>query len=363
MGAPLTLTRELQSRISGVTWSRDGGSVIYGAGTPTSALWRVRADGAVPPQRVAEAGDGAAYPAAARSMDRVVFSRGSYANHLYRFEPGRAAQPIAQSAGENAQPDLSADGRIAFCSDRSGVVEVWTAAADGAEPRQLTRGPGRGRCSPAWSPDGRHIAFDSPDAEGFYQIWITAADGGPTRQLTQGPAHHNVPRWSHEVKWIYVSSSRGGTRDIWRAEVETGRMEQITHGGSGFWSSEAADRTGILYAASNADSPLLFQAHTGGAPREVRPCIVAGSIAVAGGHGIYYLPCQKPGLVLDQPVHLFNPATGVDRPLGLLEAYRRPRDVFAPSFRKMALSADGSTILYTRRLPAVADLMVIENFR
>ena len=140
-------------------------------------------------------------------------------------------------------------------------------------------------------------------------------------------------------------------------------MEQITHGGSGFWSSEAPDRTGTLYAAGNADSPLLFQSHTGGAPREVRPCIAAGSIAVAGERGIYYLPCPTQGLVLDQPIHLFDPATGIDRRLGLLEGYRRPRDVFTPSFRKMALSPDGLTILYTRRLPAVADLMVIENFR
>jgi hypothetical protein len=91
--------------------------------------------------------------------------------------------------------------------------------------------------------------------------------------------------------------------------------------------------------------------------------MAAGSIAVAGEHGIYYLPCPKEGVVLDQPVHLFDPATGVDRRLGLLEGYRRPRDVFTASFRKMALSPDGRSILYTRRLPAMADLMVIENFR
>lgn len=362
VGTPLTLTRDLQGRISGVTWSRDGASVLYGAGTPTSALWRARADGAVPPQRVEEATDGA-YPAAARSIDRVVFSRGSFENHLYRFEPGRAAQPIAPSAGQNGQPDFSPDGRVAFCSDRSGTTEVWTAAADGTELRQLTRGPGPAKCSPAWSPDGGRIAFDSPDTEGFYQIWIMAADGGSIRRLTHGAAQHNVPRWSRDAKWIYVSSARGGARDIWRADVETGRLEQITHGGSGFWSAEAPDRTGVLYAQSNADSPLLFQAYSGGAPREIRPCVAAGSIAVAGEHGIYYLPCAKEGVVLDQPVHQFDPATGIDRRLGLLEGYRRPRDVFTPSFRKMAVSRDGRTILYTRRLPAMADLMLIENLR
>jgi hypothetical protein len=62
-------------------------------------------------------------------------------------------------------------------------------------------------------------------------------------------------------------------------------------------------------------------------------------------------------------MHLFDRATGDDRRVGLLESYRRPRDVFTASFRKMALSPDGRSILYTRRLPAVADLLVIENFR
>jgi hypothetical protein len=62
-------------------------------------------------------------------------------------------------------------------------------------------------------------------------------------------------------------------------------------------------------------------------------------------------------------VHVFDPFTGQDRMFGALEGYHRPSDVYTPSFRKVALSPDGHAILYTRRLPAVSDLMLIDQFR
>ena len=50
--------------------------------------------------------------------------------------------------------------RIAFISDRSGHPELWIMGWDGSEPRQLTK-HGSIALGPAWSPDGKHIAFTS----------------------------------------------------------------------------------------------------------------------------------------------------------------------------------------------------------
>ena len=364
VGAPRRITREKTRRISGITWSRDGESVIYGAGLPTSKLWRVRSDGSAAPEAIAEAGDGAAYPASARSSDRVAFSRMSSPNSVYRFEQGRSAVAVAQSSGGDVQPNFSRDGRMfAFCSDRSGSVEIWTASADGSSPRQLTHGQGREQCSPAWAPDGLRIAFDSVGADGTVQISIIALDGGPARPLTRPPDNCYVPTWSRDGEWIYCSSLRNGVRNIWRVRVKTGAAQQLTTNGSGHLAVESMDGGGILYTRNNADSPLLLQSTAGGAPRVIIPCVARGGSLAVGSQGIYYLSCARETDATSQAVRLFDPGTGTDRAIGVLESYYRPFDYYTSSFRKLTVSPDGRTILYTRRRPALGDLMLIESPR
>jgi Tol biopolymer transport system component/DNA-binding winged helix-turn-helix (wHTH) protein len=362
-GAPRRLTAVTHRRVAGVAWSRDDASVLYGAGGPTGRLWRVAAAGSEPPRIIEEAGEGAAYPATARASDRVIYSQASFPNDIYRLDFGGAPRPIAQSTGLDGQPDYSSDGRrIAFCSNRSGPTEVWIATSDGAAPVQLTRGPGRESCSPSWSPDDRTIAYDSVDDEGYWQVWTIGSDGEAPRKLTSGRVDHNVPRWSRDGQWIYFSAAREGARDIWRMHLTSGEAAQVTTGGSGFWSQESPDRTGIVYAASNGQSPLLFQAYAGGPARQLLPCLAAGSIVATTPEGVYYLPCLKEPAA-DQPLRLFDPATTRDRLIGTLEEYYRPRDFYAPSFRKISLSRDARALLYTHRRPATANLLWIDGFR
>lgn len=285
-------------------------------------------------------------------------------NSVYRFEQGRPAVVVAQSSGGDVQPNFSPDGRMfAFCSDRSGTVEIWIAGADGSSPRQLTHGQGREQCSPAWSPDGRRIAFDSVGADGTVQIWIVALDGGPARQLTRPPDNHYVPTWSRDGQWIYCSSLRNGLRNIWRVRVETAASQQLTTNGSGYIALESMDGRGILYTPSNADSPLLLQSTAGGSPRAIIPCVARGGSLAVESQGIYYPSCGRESVATSQAVHLFDPGTCTDRAVAVLESYYRLFDYYVPSFRKQTVSSDGRAILYTRRRPALGDLMLIESAR
>lgn len=74
-------------------------------------------------------------------------------------------------------------------------------APDGSALRQWTYGPFDDR-EPAWSPDGRTIAFCSDRAvgeslqTGSYDIWLLDTRSGTLRQLTSGPDEDYMPAWS-----------------------------------------------------------------------------------------------------------------------------------------------------------------------
>lgn len=354
-GEPRRLTRKPVWRVYGMAWGRDSQFLVYAADDgATTSLWRVGVDGKLPPERIELAGYNAIGPRITRSGD-LAFSRRIWDQDVYRLERGRAAEAVGRSAVFDGSPQFSPDGsRFAFCSARSSdVLEVWTAASDGSDAHRLTHGPGSWQCSPVWSPDGGEIAFDSLSDDGNWHIWAVASGGGIPRQITRESGKQNMPTWSRSGDWIYYSWDQGTSRDIWRTHVKNGTRQQVTHGGGGLVGRESADGQSVFYQPKSFDAPLLAQALRGGAPLMILPCVAGTAYSVVRG-GIYYVPCQDADHPDPNPkVHLLNPATGEDRPLGSLEGFTQ----------ELAVSADGQTILYSRLVSSRADVMLIQNFR
>ena len=115
--------------------------------------------------------------------------------------------------------------------------------ADGTDVRRLTtpvRTP-EGLTSldmaPAWSPDGRRVAFVSNRTGGEGEVFRIDADGSDLRRLTRTAAHvsdHN-PTWSPDGRWIWFDSDRPGymNREIYRMRPDGSSVQRITRTADG----------------------------------------------------------------------------------------------------------------------------------
>jgi TolB protein len=114
---------------------------------------------------------------------------------------------------------------------------------EGGEPQQLTTDPADDFL-PAWSPDGKEIAFYS-FRPGNRDLYVMSATGGSLRQLTNHPAQDRYPDWSPDGKHLVFYSDRTGSQELHVISKEKGELEgetprQLTFKGGGFpkWSPD-----------------------------------------------------------------------------------------------------------------------------
>jgi dipeptidyl aminopeptidase/acylaminoacyl peptidase/CubicO group peptidase (beta-lactamase class C family) len=107
------------------------------------------------------------------------------------------------------QPALSPDGgSIAYVLKTTNRAEdrdersLWLVAAEGGEPRRLTRGTGDS--TPRWSPDGTRLAFLRAQ-DGPPQIWVLPIGGGEAEQVTTQTLGADAPVWSGDGTRIAFS--------------------------------------------------------------------------------------------------------------------------------------------------------------
>jgi hypothetical protein len=116
-----------------------------------------------------------------------------------------------------------ANGRIVFSSDRidAGYYDIWSMAADGSDPQQLTTAP-LIDIDATWSPGGAFIAFTRYNSANYDdgEIWIMNADGSGEKKLTNTVADDFSPAFSPDGAKIWFASDRDGDYDIYSMNLD-----------------------------------------------------------------------------------------------------------------------------------------------
>ncbi|MCP5115747.1 MAG: hypothetical protein GY953_33380, partial [bacterium] len=148
---------------------------------------------------------------------------------------------------------------MVYASSRDGTMDLWKCPVEGGEAEQLTGAPHE-ESFPAWSPDGRSIAFSS-DADGG-GIFVIPASGGTPAQIAGFGAH---PVWSPDGKrltfdWrgdVYVMAAAGG--DPIRIVTGTSSRPYSTWSPDGerlaFWNRTRGD-VFVIDTSGGATEPL-----------------------------------------------------------------------------------------------------------
>jgi eukaryotic-like serine/threonine-protein kinase len=366
MHTPKGLNRE-------ASWTVDRqGLVFVNGGSATSRLWRLPVTGDAEATQLVLTGGVEFAPAIAPVGDRLAFTRNNTSTNIWNFPVlgpgtvGPANQIVVSARSSYLRPHaFSAEGtKIAFESDRSGAYGIWTANADGSDPTLLYGRKEFISGSPAWSSDGRFVAFDTRPGK-HVQIFVISANGGPVRVLTSDQFDSMLPSWSRDGKWIYFDSNRNGGRfEIFKCSPEGGEPVQVTHGG-GWDAQESPDGAWLYFTRGrSADTPLLRMPIAGGQEAEVLPSIHQRWWAV-GANGIWFM--KSVGAETEVGI---LPMENVASEQAILEFYDQAKRkiVTAAALAKspdggLALSPDGHTLLYSQVDYRAYEIEVAENFR
>ena len=183
-------------------------------------------------------GGGNYSPAWSSDGTRIAFSSsmGNGSSDIY-IADSSGANPRRLTTGKtDVSPVFNprTNGQIAFVSGRTGLPQIYIMDVDGSNVQRITD---QGYAvSPAWSPNGLLLAFSwvrhyGPGVLGGADIYVMDIASRQIVQLTHDGGRNDFPSWSPDGRHIVFESTRSGSHQIWSVLADGTHLQQLTRSG------------------------------------------------------------------------------------------------------------------------------------
>ena len=234
---PITIAYQLtHSENVDPTFSPDGKEMVFiSVIAGKEQLFRMGIDGSNPRQLTRDDADheDPAWSPDGQKIAFVLIKDGMEQIHLMNPD-GSGVEPLTPKEVRTIHPNWSPDSRsVAYCTDddlkppKKNPAEIYSMDL---AARRITRLISGGvNTYPAWSPDGKKIAFRRMLGESNSEVFIANSDGSDAHNLTNDPAFDGWPAWSPDGTKLAFASNRNRNYEIYVMNPDGSGVQKVAN--------------------------------------------------------------------------------------------------------------------------------------